>query len=526
MKRKRRPLVALEDIARVVIYTRVSSPEQVSKGHSLDAQARNLSKHGADNGWDIAESFVEPGISARDEGRKVFRKMIEFVLDPKNRVDAILVYASSRFYRNSLKARIEKERLAAHGVRVLSLTNKTEDSPSGRLAERVYEAFDEYESDVNGVRTRSGMLENALKGFLNGSHAPYGFRAAPVNDGANVRRKPEVVPEEAVVVREVFRLYSELTGSKEVARELTRRGIRYRKGSWDKDKVLAVLGNPAAIGRIEWGKVDTQTGEVRPESERTCIPCEPIIEQSTWDLVQQLRAKRAPHETPGQTTASPMLLAGVVKCGRCGSSYTLETAQKTLSDGVKVTHRYYNCRAFIRSGPETCLGMRIPEYRLDESAIDFLNGELFTAEQCREILRAVLSETGGLRQKTGEKRRELETIKRDVERLIQRWESAFENDAELQGQGGPDRYKRLLTKKRELDRDIVQLRELQQPPLDLSRPEVIGRFQQLLRETLRGPDRTVAKRYLRLLVGKIIVHPLGDREAEIEVITKEPGWSP
>jgi len=112
--------------------------------------------------------------------------------------------------------------------------------------------------------------------------------------------------------------------------------------------------------------------------------------------------------------------------------------------------------------------------------------------------RAVLNETGSLRQKTGEKRRELEVIKRDVERLIRRWGSAFENDSELQGQAGPDRYKELLTKKRELDWDM-------------------------LRETLRGPDRTVAKRYLRLLVAKIIVHPVRDREAEIEVITKGTG---
>ena len=46
---------------------------------------------------------------------------------------------------------------------------------------------------------------------------------------------------------------------------------------------------------------------------------------------------------------------------------------------------------------------------------------------------------------------------------------------------------------------------------------------QLLKDALRSPNRRLAKGYLRLLVDKVVVHPVGDREAEIEVITKGTG---
>ena len=84
-------------------------------------------------------------------------------------------------------------------------------------------------------------------------------------------------------------------------------------------------------------------------------------------------------------------------------------------------------------------------------------------------------------------------------------------------------YTHFGTKKRELDRSIDQLRDLRQPPLELSRPDVIHRFQQLLKDALRSPDRRLAKGYLRLLVDRVVVHPVGDGEAEIEVITKGTG---
>ena len=525
MTRKRPRLVAFDGIRRVVLYLRVSTKKQATEGQSLDAQDRALRKFCFENGWEVVAVFREEGVSARDDGRPQFKQMIEFVINACNGIEAIVVLMSSRFYRNSLKSRNEKQVLAGHGVRVVPMLNKVEDTPGGKLAERVYEAFDEYESDVIGIRTRLGMAENARKGYLNGSQAPYGFVAAPIKDGAKMRRKAVVAPEEAEVVRDIFKLYSELTGAKGVAMELTRRGLRYRSAPWDKDKILATLKNSAAIGCLEWGRFDTKTGEERPEIERQVIECERIIDQPLWETVQRLLAERDPSKTPGQVTASPMLLAGLVRCGRCGKSYGIETGQKTMADQTKVTHRYYNCRQFVRCGKEVCEGFRIPEQTFDDAVIAFLSERLFTTERCREILHEVMSETGGIQEKTTEKRKQLEASRREVERLIQRWEAAFEADTDLQEHGGPGRYKELLQKKRDLDRAIVELRELRRPPVDLARPEVIQRFQKLLKEALRGPDRQVSKRYLRMLVARIVVHPssTGAREVNIEVIAKGTG---
>ena len=51
-------------------------------------------------GWELTGEFVEPGASATDDRRPVFRRMLEEASRPDRRFDVICVHAFSRFYRN------------------------------------------------------------------------------------------------------------------------------------------------------------------------------------------------------------------------------------------------------------------------------------------------------------------------------------------------------------------------------------------------------------------------------------------
>ena len=59
--------------------------------------------------------------------------------------------------------------------------------------EGIFEVFDEYESDVNGLRTRGSLRQVTREGFFPGSRPPFGYRAERVKLSAKVKRR-QLVP--------------------------------------------------------------------------------------------------------------------------------------------------------------------------------------------------------------------------------------------------------------------------------------------------------------------------------------------
>ena len=84
---------------RAVIYQRVSSKEQ-EFGYSPEMQTDICYKWAERNGYEIVKCFEGEHESAKtDANRKRFNTMLSFVKDKKNRIDAVIVYSTSRFSR-------------------------------------------------------------------------------------------------------------------------------------------------------------------------------------------------------------------------------------------------------------------------------------------------------------------------------------------------------------------------------------------------------------------------------------------
>jgi DNA invertase Pin-like site-specific DNA recombinase len=147
--------------------------------------------------------------------------MLEDALRPGSDVAVIVVHHSSRFTRDAMEARVVKTKLRRAGVRVCSVSQDLPDDPMGKLMEGFFECIDQYESELNGVRTSAAMAEAVRQGYFPGSRPPYGFRsrAQTVREGV-VRHLLEPDESEAEVVREIFRLYITRGGAKAVARAL------------------------------------------------------------------------------------------------------------------------------------------------------------------------------------------------------------------------------------------------------------------------------------------------------------------
>ena len=492
----------VERSTNAVAYVRVSTQEQADKELSLPAQLAAIRRYAQERGFTIVREYVERGITATDDNRPEFQQMRNDVLLPSSTVSTIFVTHTSRFMRNAGKARIHKEALRRSGIRVVAIQQEVSDDPSGRFAEGMFELVDQLESENNGVRTRAGMSENARQGFFNGSRPPFGFRVEKMTTAAGPKNKLAIEPSEAELVREVCREYVAGRGAKAVAINLNRRTLLYRGRRWTRDLVLKVLSEPAAIGTYYWGRLDSRGQQLRPESEWIAIRVDPIVDRELYDMVQDLRARRDPGRSSGRTPSSPLLLAGLLRCAKCGDTCQLESSGKC--DPTGKPYRYYNCRRFCRSGKETCEGYRIAVDTLDSAILAHIAEKVFTEERCLEILREFVEDQGILRQKTAEQRRLLERQRDELNRRLESWYQQIENNPALDA-AGAERIRELQAKRTETVQALEKLKPLHSVPPYLYKPETIQRFQARLRQAFLSGDHTTARVYLQNLVDHIVV---------------------
>ena len=270
---------------------------------------------------------------------------------------------------------------------MLSVSQDFADDATGKLIEGFFECFDQYESELNGLRTSAAMRESVRQGFYPGAHAPYGFRTVPVEFHPGVLRHRLVIePREAAVLQQAYRLDISSAGAKSVARELNRLGHRTRSGAlWTKGLVGNLLEHEAAVGTVWWGR--RQGNRLRPKEEWLALKVEPIIDDKTYALAQQLRRQREPRRAPGRAAAKPHVLSGLLRCGTCGSSYQLETSGKKV-DGTVYRYCYYNCRAACRTGVEACAGFRVSTEVLDGAVLSAIADVVCTEERARHLARS------------------------------------------------------------------------------------------------------------------------------------------
>lgn len=159
----------------LVSYARVSSAEQVN-GYSIDAQNRETQQWALKHGHNISRVFVEAGMSARSDKRRVFQEMISYVCG-SDYIGGLVVHNSDRFARNLLDQLTYLDLLSSHGKRLFSVTEPylNEESAENRLAARIVAAVSEYTSDKIGRESMKGRIQKAKSGSWHGGRPPLGY---------------------------------------------------------------------------------------------------------------------------------------------------------------------------------------------------------------------------------------------------------------------------------------------------------------------------------------------------------------
>jgi site-specific DNA recombinase len=223
---------------RAALYLRVSTGRQADNDLSIPDQRRQATGYCTSRGWEIVADYVEPGVSATDDRRPEFQRMIDAATTKPPAFDMIVVHSFSRFFRDQFQLEFYVRRLAKSGLRLVSITQELGDDPMSNMIRQIMALFDEYQSKENAKHTLRAMKENARQGFWNGSLPPIGYRIveAAEQHGHRTKKTLEIDPFQAETVRLIFRLAREGDGAtdpmgvKSITKHLNVAGIRTRDG--------------------------------------------------------------------------------------------------------------------------------------------------------------------------------------------------------------------------------------------------------------------------------------------------------
>nr|WP_312052883.1 recombinase family protein [Brevundimonas diminuta] len=391
--------------ARAALYLRVSTARQAEHDISIPDQKRQGEAYCASRGYELVETFVEPGASATNDKRPEFQRMIEAGTSKPAPFDIVVVHSFSRFFRDHFEMEFYVRKLAKNGVKLVSITQEMGDDPMHQMMRQIMALFDEYQSKENAKHVLRAMNENARQGFWNGARPPIGYRiVAAEQRGAKIKKKLEIDPLHADTVRLIYRLYLEGDGTsgamgvKAIATYLNERGFFTRDGGkWGLAQIHAILTRTTYIGEHRFNTRSHKNREKKPESEVAIMAVPPLIDREIFDAVQARLKSRDPLVTPARVSSGPTLLTGICFCAKCGGAMTLRTGKGSAGQ----TYRYYTCSTKARQGKTGCKGRAIPMGKLDHLVADHIGDRLLQPKRLETILASVIDR----RQERVERRR-------------------------------------------------------------------------------------------------------------------------
>jgi len=351
-RRKRRPAAPFGGPGgprRIGIYERRSTDDE-HQPFSIEAQDGALTKYaGSQPGWTIVARYSDDASGATTQRPGLQKALADA---RAGRFDVLLVYRVDRFSRRLSDLLDLLAELDDAGVAFASATEPFDTSTSiGRMLVQLLGVFAEFERETIINRVTKGMATKAAKGRWVGGPAPYGLHA----DRHTWKLHPS--PPRPPWLAEIFRMYTrERHGTRNIAAELNRRGVRTRTGKpWSAYQISRILANPAYAGDIAYGEVYVKDAH------------HALIDRATWQRARALAATRAEAASPRAASDTDYYLTSLIRCPDCGHNYI-----GTAATGRNRTYRYYTCYSRNRYGTNGCNGPRLPANQADTAILTAL----------------------------------------------------------------------------------------------------------------------------------------------------------
>ena len=133
----------------------------------MAAQLRALRDYARKNDYIVAREYIDEAESGRIADRPEFRKMLDEASKPEAPFREILVWKFFRFTRKREHAVAFKSMLRRQAaVRVVSITEQADDTPTGKLLEAIIESVDEFYSENLAQKVTRGDARGRISRLL------------------------------------------------------------------------------------------------------------------------------------------------------------------------------------------------------------------------------------------------------------------------------------------------------------------------------------------------------------------------
>ncbi len=236
-----------------VIYARYSSSSQ--REESIEIQLEECRAYCEENGYTVVDEYIDKAMSGTTDDRPGFQRMISD--RSKGLFDTIVVYRFNRFSRSQNDSVVYKAMLKKDGIKVLSVNEYIDDSPTGRIVEGLIEVLDEFYSLELAQKIRKGMNKNGEKCLCTGGNIALGYVV-------DEDRRFQVDPNTAPIVQTVFQMYADGKTVTEITTHLNSLGYKTARGvPFNKNSLHTMLKNKRYIGVYTYKGQETPGGMPR-----------------------------------------------------------------------------------------------------------------------------------------------------------------------------------------------------------------------------------------------------------------------
>ena len=512
------------------LYCRLShDDERAGDSLSIENQKRILEAYAKDHGLIPYTFYIDDGWSGANFERPGFTEMMDAV--ENGAVKTVVTKDLSRLGRNYLQVGLFTEiTFPKKGVRFIAINDGVDSAQGDNDMSALKNLFNEWLLRDTSRKIKAVFKSKGMSGVPITSQPVYGYLKGP--DGHFI-----VDPEAAPVVKQIFSLCLAGNGPTKIARMLTEQNIptpgtmEYRRtGSdrryypdyeckWSANTVAHILERREYLGHtvnFKTAKVSYKVKASVPNPEDKVMVFEhtheAIIDEATWERVQELRKQR---KRPNRYDEVG-LFSGLLFCADCGH--------------VMYQQRYQN-----KNRKQDCYICGSYKKRTRDCTAHFIRTDLLTAgvlSNLRQVteyaakhesrfvkLLIQQNEIGGKR-KTAAATKQLEQAQErisEVSRIIKR---LYEDN--VNGKISDERFMEMSADYEQEQRELKDRAAALQAELDKSQAATVNaeKFMGIVRKHLAFEELTPT--LLREMIEKIVVHECsydenGTRRQDIEI---------
>ena len=347
----------LESDKITALYCRLSRDDELAgESNSIKNQKLILSKYAQDNNFQNIKFFVDDGYSGTSFTRPAFMEMME--LADNGNIGTIIVKDHSRLGRNRLVVgQLLEEDFVRLNIRYIAIMDNIDSSKGLNDFLPIQDWFNEMHAKNTSQKVRAVLKSKGESGVSLANNVPYGYKK-----DENDKTKWIIDEPSAEVVKEIYSLFIQGHGTFEIARMLTERKImtpaeyfasigrtfptklQTLKHQWNATTVASILDRQEYIGdtvnfkyTVRSYKDKTKVNLPKEDWQIFKNTHEPIIDEYTWNIAQQLRNNRKKPTRSGKKS----IFSGLLFCYDCGKKLYFQSPVNNLK-----AKDHYRCSSY------------------------------------------------------------------------------------------------------------------------------------------------------------------------------------